>query len=63
MAILVKYGIAQTQLNADSTLQNIDLSMAWFYAAVPVGCAYIFLDYLLILIYGYHPFTQKNSEA
>jgi TRAP-type C4-dicarboxylate transport system permease small subunit len=61
MAILIKYGIAQARLNMASRLENINMSMAWFYAAIPVGCAYIFLDYLLILIFGRHPFTQKNS--
>ncbi|MDR1933318.1 MAG: TRAP transporter small permease [Spirochaetales bacterium] len=63
VAILIWYGIAQTLLNVASTLQNIDISMGWFYAAIPAGCAYIFLDYFLILLYGYHPFTKKNSEA
>jgi TRAP-type C4-dicarboxylate transport system permease small subunit len=62
-ALLIWYGALQTQLNMASSLQNIDISMGWFYAAIPAGCGYIFLDYLLILIYGYHPFTKKNSEA
>jgi hypothetical protein len=31
--------------------------MGLFYAAIPVGCAYLFFDYLLITVYGYHPFA------
>jgi TRAP-type C4-dicarboxylate transport system permease small subunit len=63
MLILVWYGIAQAVANLGSSLQNLPISMAWFYAAVPVGCAYVFGDYLLILIYGYHPFlTTKDVE-
>jgi TRAP-type C4-dicarboxylate transport system permease small subunit len=57
MAALVWFGIEQTRLNMDSTLQNLDISMGLFYAAIPVGCAYLFFDYLLITVYGYHPFA------
>jgi TRAP-type C4-dicarboxylate transport system permease small subunit len=57
MAGLIWFGIEQTRLNLDSSLQNLDISMGLFYAAIPVGCAYLFFDYLLITIYGYHPFA------
>jgi TRAP-type C4-dicarboxylate transport system permease small subunit len=62
MILLVWHGIAQVITNTKSMLQNVPVSIAWFYAAIPVGCAYIFIDYLLILIYGYHPFTNKQNN-
>lgn len=62
MALLVWFGIAQTSMNLDSTMQNLNISMALFYAAIPVGCAYLFFDYLLILIYGYHPYASSLMD-
>ena len=62
MALLVWHGTAQTKSNAQSMLQNIPaISIAWFYAAIPIGCTFLFIDYLLILIYGKHPFAQKQG--
>ncbi|MDR3229960.1 MAG: TRAP transporter small permease [Synergistaceae bacterium] len=57
MATIIWFGTKQTLLNMDSSLQNLNVSMGLFYAAIPVGCAYLFLDYLLILIYGHHPYA------
>ncbi|MDR0452594.1 MAG: TRAP transporter small permease [Treponema sp.] len=61
MALLVWYGILQTYANKDQYLQNIPISVAWFYVAIPVGCFYIFIEYLLILIYGRHPFAGSSA--
>jgi hypothetical protein len=30
--------------------------------AIPVGSFYMFIDYLLILIYGNHPFYKPQEE-
>jgi TRAP-type C4-dicarboxylate transport system permease small subunit len=60
MAMLVWYGTAQTKSNSQSMLQNITISIAWFYAAIPVGCAFLFFDYTLILIFGKHPFAAAR---
>jgi TRAP-type C4-dicarboxylate transport system permease small subunit len=60
MAVLIWYGAAQTKSNAQSMLQNISISIAWFYAAIPVGCGYIFFEYALILWFGKHPFAAAN---
>ncbi|MDR1873699.1 MAG: TRAP transporter small permease [Synergistaceae bacterium] len=57
MAAIIWYGAVQTRLNLDSSLQNLNVSMGLFYAAIPVGCAYLFFDYLLILICGHHPYA------
>ena len=61
MVVLVWYGTAQTKSNAQSMLQNVRISIAWFYAAIPIGCVFLFFDYLLILIYGKHPFASGNG--
>jgi TRAP-type C4-dicarboxylate transport system permease small subunit len=62
MAMLVWYGMAQTKSNSQSMLQNVSISIAWFYAAIPVGCAYILFDYVLILIFGKHPFAVVRRD-
>jgi TRAP-type C4-dicarboxylate transport system permease small subunit len=61
MVMLVWHGTAQTKSNAQSMLQNVPISIAWFYAAIPAGCAFLFFEYLLILIYGKHPFTGQGG--
>jgi C4-dicarboxylate transporter DctQ subunit len=63
MGAVVWFGAAQTRLNMDSTLQNLDVPLGLFYAAIPVGCGYLFFDYLLILIYGHHPFAGGGLRA
>lgn len=60
LAVLMFYGISQTINARMSYLQNLPISNAWFYAAIPVGCFYLFVDYLLIMIYGEHPFSDKK---
>ena len=60
LALLVWYGISRTLANVPTMMQNLPVSMAWFYAAIPTGSLFLFVDYLLIAIYGKHPF-QKNA--
>ncbi|MDR1535983.1 MAG: TRAP transporter small permease subunit [Planctomycetota bacterium] len=62
LGALVWFGVEQTRMNVPSLLENLPLSRAWFYAAVPVGCAYLLLDYALILVYGRHPFASGGGE-
>ena len=62
LVVLVYYGTAQTKTNTLSMLQNVPVSIAWFYAAIPIGSTFLFFDYLLILIYGKHPFAQKQGD-
>ena len=58
MFVLVWYGMKYTTTNTRSMLQNAPISMALFYAAIPIGCGLMFFDYLLILIYGKHPYAK-----
>lgn len=59
LCYLVYFGTDRTLANLQTSLQNLDMSMAWFYAAVPVGCLFLLIDYTLILIFGRHPFSKN----
>lgn len=62
LVILIVVGIRVTVKQSHSFLQNLpSISNAWFYSAIPVGCFYLFYDYLLIFIFGKHPFS-KSAE-
>ncbi|MDR1832771.1 MAG: TRAP transporter small permease [Fusobacteriaceae bacterium] len=63
LAVLVGYGIKVTLSMRDNYLQNIALSTVWFYAAIPIGCAFLFYDYLLIFLFGEHPFSRRKSAG
>ena len=62
LVILIFFGIKVTISQANSYLQNLRISNAWFYAAIPVGCFYLFYDYLLIFLFGEHPFAKKEND-
>ena len=61
LAILIYYGVDVTIAQSSSYLQNLRISNGWFYAAIPVGCFYLFYDYLLIFLFGEHPFARKEQ--
>lgn len=61
LLLIIYHGTLRTIANQRAMLQNIQISIAWFYAAIPVGCLYLLFDYLLILIYGEHPFSRKKD--
>lgn len=63
LAILVYAGIDKTIGMSRSKLQNLPISMGWFYAAIPVGCFYMFYDYLLIFLFGEYPFGKKKDDG
>ncbi len=44
-------------------IQALPISIAWFYLAIPVGCVLMAVDYLLILVYGEHPFKFQTSNG
>lgn len=61
LLVLIVFGIKVTVEQSSSSLQNLPISNAWFYAAIPVGCFYLFYDYLLILLFGKSPFGTKDQ--
>jgi TRAP-type C4-dicarboxylate transport system permease small subunit len=62
LAILIVLGVQKTIKNIPQEVQAFPISIAWFYLAIPVGCFYMFIDFLLILIYGNHPFVRTEEE-
>lgn len=60
LIFLIFYGSKYTFNAFGKSLQNLEMSIAWFYAAMPVGCIYLLIDYLLIFFYGEHPFAIKK---
>ncbi|MFZ3109889.1 MAG: TRAP transporter small permease subunit [Rectinemataceae bacterium] len=46
LTLLTYKGAVYTITNTMSSLQNIQISMAWFYASVPVGCLFGIIEYL-----------------
>ena len=51
-------GALKTIESLNVQTQMVEMSVAWFYAAVPVGCLLMAMEYFLILLYGTHPFAQ-----
>ena len=43
-------------------IQAFDIPIALFYFAIPIGCVLMFLEYLLMIIYGDHPFIASRKE-
>jgi TRAP-type C4-dicarboxylate transport system permease small subunit len=48
LVLIIYHGTVRTFANRNAMLQNISISIAWFYAAIPIGCAYLLFDYVLI---------------
>lgn len=46
LVLLAYKGAVYTITNTMSSLQNIQISMAWFYASIPVGCLFGIIEYL-----------------
>lgn len=63
LVVLIVVGISVTISQSRSYLQNLHISNAWFYAAIPVGCFYLFYDYLLIFLFGKHPFAKESDST
>ncbi|MCI8512600.1 MAG: TRAP transporter small permease subunit [Lachnospiraceae bacterium] len=50
LAAVTREGIFYTMNSTKTMLQNLpDLSIAWFYASIPVGCALLIMEYLRVL--------------
>lgn len=62
LVLLIVIGMQQTIKMRTSFLQNLPISNAWFYAAIPVGCAYLLYEYVLILVFGKNPFAPASGD-
>ena len=62
LTIMIIFGTQKTVQNIQQQVQAFPITIAWFYLAIPVGFLYMFIDYLIILIYGEHPFYIPRSN-
>jgi TRAP-type C4-dicarboxylate transport system permease small subunit len=44
-------------------IQAFDIPIALFYFALPLGCVLMFLEYLLLMIYGDHPYSDRKEVS
>lgn len=64
-AVLVFQGCKYTFSNTTSMLQNVPISMAWFYASIPAGCLLCIFEYLYKFAFGddYNQVVLPKKEA
>jgi len=62
LSILISASTKRFLSSLNVVIQAAPISIAVFYLAIPVGCLLLFLDYLLILIFGEHPFRTPDPE-
>ena len=59
LAAIVFYGATYTFSMRKSMLQNVDMSIAWFYSAIPIGIGGLFIEFLLLFL-GIDPQLKKH---
>jgi TRAP-type C4-dicarboxylate transport system permease small subunit len=62
LLVLVISGTAKVMNYLNVQIQATTMSIAWFYLAIPLGCLFMIGDYILILIYGVHPFSHRSVD-
>ena len=62
LALFIIFGTQRTIQNIVQLAQDLPVSMALFYLAIPIGSLYMFIDGLLILLYGHHPFLKNKTK-
>jgi TRAP-type C4-dicarboxylate transport system permease small subunit len=62
LLIFIVFGTKKTYQNFQQEIQAFPISIAWFYLAIPVGSFYMFIEFLLYLLYGNHPFYKAEEE-
>lgn len=63
LIILIYFGAQRALENRNTIIQSMPLSIAFFYAAIPVGGVLVLLEYLLIFIFKKHPFASNEGCA
>jgi TRAP-type C4-dicarboxylate transport system permease small subunit len=62
LLVLVISGTSKVMNYLNVQIQATTMSIAWFYLAIPLGCLFMIGDYILILIYGAHPFSHRSGD-
>lgn len=64
LCILVQYGVLRTIDNRNTVIQALPLSIAWFYAAIPIGSLLMLMEFLLVFFNGgSHPFYSPANAC
>lgn len=63
LALLIVVGFQSALDNPASMVNLPSVPMTVFFLAIPVGSALMFVDFLLVFICGYHPFSRKTIAA
>jgi TRAP-type C4-dicarboxylate transport system permease small subunit len=62
LMIFITFGTKKSIQNFSQQIQAFPISIAWFYFAIPVGSLCMFVEFLLLLVYGNHPFYNPEGE-
>jgi len=62
LALLIYFGILRVNENWNAQIQSLPISVSWFYLAIPVGSVLIAFDYVLILVFGEHPYSYREQS-
>jgi TRAP-type C4-dicarboxylate transport system permease small subunit len=63
IGLVIVVGFRSALGNPASMVNLPSVPMTVFYMAIPVGMSFVFIDFLLVLIFGYHPFSKKVLAA
>ncbi|MCL2568240.1 MAG: TRAP transporter small permease subunit [Oscillospiraceae bacterium] len=63
IGLIIRVGFQSAMSNPASMVNLPSIPMTAFFLAIPVGMSFVFVDFLLILIYGYHPFSSQALAA
>jgi TRAP-type C4-dicarboxylate transport system permease small subunit len=44
-------------------IQAFDIPIAWFYAAIPIGCLLMFVEYALQLVFGGQALASSKDAS
>ena len=64
LCLLIYYGFQRTAANLRTVIHSLPISIAWFYAAIPLGGLLILLEYIVVFIRGEEdPYGEPDAET
>ena len=63
LIFLIILGIDKFFKMTNVFIQAAPMSISVFYMAIPIGCLLMFIDYLLIFLFGNHPYENIDREG
>ena len=63
LGLVIVVGFQSAFGNPASMVNLPSVPMTAFFLAIPVGMIFVFADFLLVFIFGYHPFSKKTLAA